>query len=409
VITREIDVTTLPRTRRSCAADRALLGEGPEKRLRDIGDARLILGDKDERNDAKAAARALPPPFMARFLLPTALVLFACAAIALVLAYQARGSAVATPVHLSIALPQGEQVTTVPAISPGGKTVAYAAGRSLDTSQLYLRSLDSFEARVVPSSAGASLPFFSPDGQSVGFFAGGKLWRALVAGGAPQSIAAAPRAWGGAWRPDGTIVFVPNLTAGLWSIADTGGTPVQLTKPDGAAAGYAHAYPQSLPGTNDLLFSFWGQTFYTAAFSASAGTWRPCCRRCPSAVLGTRGYSPNGYLLAAMGVRPDRRRLGSVGHDPRNPQTVVIDSVLITGMNAAGSTCPRTAPPSGRRESTAGGCVGGSHGARRSCPRAGRDQRHGGVARRQTDRPPRQNAAVVEIRRPARTRASCPT
>ena len=129
-----------------------------------------------------------------------------------------RRETVIPSVHLSIALPAGEQVTTIPAVSPDGRTIAYSAGRTLETSQLYLRALDSFSARAVHASEGAQYPFFSPDGQSVAFFAGGKMWRAPVAGGASQALAAASRSWGGSWCGDGTIVYAPTLGGGLWRV-----------------------------------------------------------------------------------------------------------------------------------------------------------------------------------------------
>ncbi len=73
--------------------------------------------------------------------------------------------------------------------------------------------------------------------------------------------------WGGTWTADGNIVYVPNFPAGLWRVAGQGGVPEQLTKPDGAGAGYAHVFPQSVAGTDDVLFGFWGKTFYNALLS----------------------------------------------------------------------------------------------------------------------------------------------
>ena len=179
--------------------------------------------------------------------------------------------------------------------------VAYAAGRTAGTSQLYLRALDEFAARPVASSAGAQYPFFSADGRIIAFFAGGKLRRASVEGGGATDIAAAATPWGGTFDADGRIVFTPGLNSGLWRVSADGGAPEQLTKPDGAAAGYAHVFPQRLPGTHDLLFAFWGQTFYSAVLSADTGKWREVTP--PSrALAGVGVFAPGGHLLGNDGA-----------------------------------------------------------------------------------------------------------
>jgi Tol biopolymer transport system component len=329
VLTREVNLAALPagtppRVRRLIAR---CLVKDPRQRLRDIGDARLMI---DERDEAQAVvAQGALASFPARLLIPTAIALGVIAVGALVMSLLTRSEPERPAAHLSIALPSGEQVTTAPAISADGRTIAYAAGRTRETSRLYLRAIDSFAVRAVDGSQGALSPFFSPDGRSVAFFASGKLWRAPVAGGAPSSVAPAPRPWGGTWCIDDTIVYVPNLYAGLWRVPAGGGTPVQLTKPDGATAGYAHAYPQRLPGTDEVLFSFWGRWFNAAVFSPKTGTWREATPRKPvggAAAIGV--YAENGYLLTGDGSA------GVTAVDwtssvttLRSPETVVLDSV----------------------------------------------------------------------------------
>ena len=176
--------------------------------------------------------------------------------------------------RLSIALPPGEQVMTFPAITSDGQVIAYVSGRTASTSQLYLRTLGDFVARPVADSVGAQYPFFSPDGRGIAFFAGGKLRRASVAGGAAIDLAPSATPWGGTWDTEGRIVYTTGLGSGLWRVPADGGSPEQLTKPDGAAAGYAHVFPERLPGTGDILFAFWGRTFQAAQLSAQTRTWR---------------------------------------------------------------------------------------------------------------------------------------
>ena len=73
---------------------------------------------------------------------------------------------------------------------------------------LWVRSLDAGESRALPGTGGASFPFWSPDGRTIGFFANGKLKRIDVAGGTPLVLADAPNARGGTWSADGVILFV---------------------------------------------------------------------------------------------------------------------------------------------------------------------------------------------------------
>jgi Tol biopolymer transport system component len=334
IFAREPDLAALPagtppRVRRVIAQ---CLVKDPRQRLRDIGDARLMLDEKDEL--PSAGAQGAMHTRRPRLLFLSALALFALSAIALVRSFVAKPAPEVASVRLSMALPAGEQVTTVPAISPDGRTVAYAAGRTRETSRLYLRAIDSFGARAVESSGGAQLPFFSPNGRSVAFFAGGKVWRAPVAGGATSPVAPSPKAWGGTWCNDDTIVYVPALNAGLWRVPAGGGSPIQLTKPDDGAAGYAHTFPQCLPGTDELLFSFWGQSFFTAVLSPRTGVWREATPRKATYVASVIGvYAENGYLL----TRDGSSGVTAVAWNPsvttpKTPETLVIDNVSwVTG------------------------------------------------------------------------------
>ena len=134
-----------------------------------------------------------------------------------------------------------------PAITRDGRTVAYVARQGTEDSQLYLRDLNSFEARVGAGSKRRRQPFFSPDGKWVGFFAQGQLQKAEVAGGAPVRLAEAAYPFGGTWTEDNTIIYATSLGSGLLQIPASGGAPKSISKPDGAANGYAHVWPQALP------------------------------------------------------------------------------------------------------------------------------------------------------------------
>jgi serine/threonine-protein kinase len=117
------------------------------------------------------------------------------------------------------------------AISPDGRRIAYVAVHELDR-QLYVRDVDGFDARALPGTDAAAQPFFSADGEWLGFFANGKLKKVRLTGGPVITVteAAAPR--GGAWTPDGRIIFAPNAVSPLLVVSAEGGTPRALTTLD---------------------------------------------------------------------------------------------------------------------------------------------------------------------------------
>ena len=303
IFSHEPDLTKLPPA--TPARIRALIARclvrDPRQRLRDMGDARQLIDDVIAgRPDASgvASAPAVADATRRRSLGPLwGVPLVAVAATA---GWYGRPAVPSPMVKLSVTLPAGEQVTTYPAIASDGGVIAYASGRTPASSQLYVRALDGFEARPVANSVGAQYPFFSPDGRTLGFFAGGKLRRVSVDGGAPLDIAAAPTPWGATWGKQNRIVYVSGLGSGLWSVSADGGPPEQLTKPDGADAGYAHVFPQQLSGSDDLLFAYWGRTFYNAVFSTASRTWRGVT---PGTRIITAGsYAANGYILSNDGA-----------------------------------------------------------------------------------------------------------
>ncbi len=309
------------------------LVKDPKQRLRDAGDARLLIDDAlagrgDPVTPLSTAVPAVASPIGRTWMAIAIAALALGSALGAAAVWFGRPAPSAAPLKLSVALAPGDQVTTVPAISTDGHLVAYAAGRTTGSAQLYLRALDDFTAHVVAGSNGAQYPFFSPDGKSIAFFAGGKLRRASVAGGGALDLASSPTPWGGTWDWQGRIVYTSGLGSGLWRIPAEGGTPEQLTKPDGAAAGYAHVFPQRLPGTDDMLFTFWGQTFYTALFSARTGTWRPVTTPTHATATGSGIYAAGGYLLTSdlvSGVLAARWGLPAAAQV--SPETAVLEKV----------------------------------------------------------------------------------
>jgi eukaryotic-like serine/threonine-protein kinase len=250
---------------------RRCLIKDPRQRIRDMGDVRLALDAANEPAPVPDQPKRQTRPVLVWVLSMIAIAASAVAAWAL---FNRLPSRDATSVRLSIPLPPGEEITTYPAITRDGRTVAYVTQRGTDDPQLYLRDLDAFRARAVPGSRGARQPFFSPDGKWVAFFAQGQLQKAEVAGGAPIPLADAGNPMGGTWNEDNTIIYVAGLGSGLLQIPASGGTPNSLTKPDGAAQGYAHVFPQVLPGGRRILFTIWGRTQGNAVLSLDSRQWQ---------------------------------------------------------------------------------------------------------------------------------------
>src|SRR5258708_26430906 len=86
--------------------------------------------------------------------------------------------------------------------------------------------------RSVNGTEGACYPFWSPDGKFIGFFADGKLKKVDVSGGQVQALCDAPNGRGGTWNPDGVILYSPDRIARMFRATSSGGSPVEMTKPD---------------------------------------------------------------------------------------------------------------------------------------------------------------------------------
>ena len=237
---------------------RRCLRKDRRQRLADAGSVRI------EIEDALAAPASLDPAAAAPAQRWRRLAGLGMAA----LAFFAFGSAAAwylkpslprppSPAHLVVALPPGDQLrlASLPVeISPDGAQLAYVAIRS-GVQQLYRRTLDDPETKLIPGTEGALNPFFSPDGQWVGFFAQGKLKKVSIHGGVPVTLCDAGLSGGASWGADDTIVFAPNGNSGLWRVSAAGGMPQVLTTPDPAKGEYSHRYPQVLPGGKGVLFT----------------------------------------------------------------------------------------------------------------------------------------------------------
>ena len=234
---------------------------------------------------------------------------------------------------------QGSEITSSPAITSDGRTVAYVARQGTEDSLLYLRDLDSFETRVVAGSNGARQPFFSPDGKWVAFFAQSHLQKAEVKGGPAVRLVEAAYPFGGTWTEDDTIIYAASIGSGLLRIPAAGGAPVAISKPDGAANGYAHVWPQALPGGR-VLFTIWGQNGGSAVLSPGSGQWESVmpATTFAAALFDTSSLGSAGRGAGRLLLVDDTAGVRAAPFDPRRPARTSTDALVLDNVYSEVST-----------------------------------------------------------------------
>jgi len=182
---------------------------------------------------------------------------FAILSLSLGALYLARPSAPHAALRATIAPPADNALIPFDfgglALSPDGTTLAFVATGPGGTRQIWLRNLARMEARLVEQTTGASYPFWSPDGQSLGYFADQKLKTIDLRGGAPRTLADAPSGRGGSWGADGTLLFAPNISSPIHRIAAAGGKSEPVSQYDPGTE-VTHRWPVLLPGNNHFIY-----------------------------------------------------------------------------------------------------------------------------------------------------------
>ena len=144
------------------------------------------------------------------------------------------------------------------AVSPNGHTVALIGHKKTHRKNLLcIYEPGAQDATPLPNTDGASFPFWSADGRSLGFFADGKLKRLDLAGGQVQTLCEAPSGRGGAWNKDGVILFTPSghLGVGLYRISASGGAPTPIVTPDRGAEEDSSRWVSFLPDQTHFIYS----------------------------------------------------------------------------------------------------------------------------------------------------------
>jgi serine/threonine protein kinase/Tol biopolymer transport system component len=226
------------------------LHKDPQQRLQHMGEARIIL-EHPERHGPLPQGSVQLKPEAARSRL--ALVSLSVLAGAMALAAGTLGfvhfrepARPESKLRFQIPAP-GKSAIGVFRISPDGRYLVFMAG-----SKLWLRPLDSLESKALEGTDGASYPFWSPDSESIGFFAQGKLKRLPRSGGLVQTLCEAAAARGGTWNRDGVIVFSPGPNLPLYRVMAAGGTPSPLGQVRTGFGGYR--FPEFLPDGQHFLY-----------------------------------------------------------------------------------------------------------------------------------------------------------
>jgi serine/threonine-protein kinase len=269
VLRADIDWNRLPAS--TPAAIRRLLERCLERdrkrRLQAIGEARIIIDDylahaspSGSRSVAVPAVQPKPPAVRLPWIIAAVAVVALIGALGLL--WQQRGAtrgslALRADIKVSDA-PLFTDVGSSVELSPDATRLVYVSG-STQAQQLHIRALNQLDgtklAEGITGSTSPYQPFFSPDGQWLGYVTAAEMRKVPVSGGTPLTLCKVTRSRGASWGPDDTIVFAPTPSSGLFRVSAAGGEPQPLTTLDKARKEVTHRWPQVLPGGKAVIFT----------------------------------------------------------------------------------------------------------------------------------------------------------
>ena len=264
----------------------------PSLRLRDIGEARILLSSAKypEKSPAAPVPAKTKSTWKAVVLSAIALMLIAAAA---GMIFRKSFIADQPSLHFEI-LGASFNYQSAIAISHDGTQIAYVPYHPTGSSPLYIRSLNSFSSRQIPGTEHGANPFFSPDGSRIAYFAKRNLYVVQVRGGTPQKIAVVPQGpvKNGYWANDHSIYFSGaeiegKVIQGISKINPDTGELKLITKTTGKERDHRHPY--ILPGGHWLLF--------TAGKAIDAVSLENGMRHRVMDAASNPQYSPSGHLL----------------------------------------------------------------------------------------------------------------
>jgi serine/threonine protein kinase len=328
---------------------RRCLQKNRNDRLRDIGDARIEIGDALTKSDTEETVvptrHGRPSSRQWIALVSAGALLPLIAAVAIVRGF--RPTPTTPEMHLEINTPP----TSVPeslAISPDGRTITFV-GAGEGRSRLWLRRFDSASLRPLAGTEGAENPFWSPDSRSVGFFADNKLKRVDLEGGSVRVLARVVRGTGAAWSRDG-VILVSSLGNPISRVSDTGGEPVEVSGLVRQGSDFA---PQFLPDGRRFLYRVRGTPDADGVYVGQLDG-KLEARRLLDSVTGAV-YALSGHLLFVRQRTLLAQRFDPVGlRLSGNPFRVTEDSTdcacLGLSVSETGLIAYRPAAPGSQRQ-----------------------------------------------------------
>jgi Tol biopolymer transport system component len=309
------------------------LQKDARQRFHDIADVRLAMdGAFDRTVEHVTSQRRSPGPLTYAGWAAAALVAIAAGAGV----FPTRTSPVDLPeTRFEIATPPTVSPGSV-AISPDGRSVVFAGGSG---QPLLLRRLESQDLKPLTGTDDGRMPFWSPDNQSVGFFAQGVLKRIDLAGGFIRTVADAPQPRGGTWNREGTIVFAPGSVGPLYRVTADGGTVRQAT--DLLPGQTNHRWPQFLPDGQRFLMITLGTPDVRGVHQGSLADRN--VRRVSDRESGYAFMAPDHLLFARQGglwARKLNRDYTSTEGDlvPVAPKVVLESTAIGYGAFSASAT-----------------------------------------------------------------------
>jgi Tol biopolymer transport system component len=236
--------SSLDRVVKTCMA------KDPEDRWQTVHDVMLQLkwiSENPSEHSVPSVKR--PGRFLERAIWAIAVLIFAC----LFLFFYTRRAGNASVIRFMVPPPAGSSFDNTIALSPNGKLLVFVANDSEGNNILWLRKIDSSHPVNLRDTEGASFPFWSPDSQSIGFFAQGKLKHFDLAANKTQTICAANNPKGGTWNREGIILFAQNEGGAIYHVSSKGGNPQLETSFDQSRGEATIRYPFFLPDDRHYL------------------------------------------------------------------------------------------------------------------------------------------------------------